>query len=50
MKKLELKKVNHSVKVGDSCGEITPNITEETVFYDNGNPIGFYLKKIPSNL
>lgn len=50
MKKLELKKVNHSVKVGDSCGEITPNITEDTIFYDNGDPIGFYLKKIPSNL
>ena len=41
MRHLELFQVQHSVKVGDVCGEIQPNITENTVFTVNGEPIGF---------
>jgi len=46
MQKIELIKIPHNVKVGDICGTIEPNITEDSIFYDNGEPIGFYLKDI----
>lgn len=44
MKKIELKLIEHSVKVGDTCGVIEPNITEDTLFTENGKVIGFYIK------
>jgi hypothetical protein len=50
MRHIELVKIEHSVKVGDVCGDIQPNITENTVFTSNGEPIGFYLKEIPEKL
>jgi len=50
MNHLELTKVPNSVKVGDVCEEIPPNITESTIFTIDGVPIGFYLKKIPDKL
>lgn len=46
MKVIELVKIPHDVKVGDICGDITPNITEDTLFCENGIPIGFYIKDI----
>ena len=50
MKTLELVKVEHSVKIGDVCGHIEPNITEDTLFVANGEPVGFYLKQISGRL
>lgn len=50
MRKIELKKVEHSVKIGDKCGDIDPNITEDSIFYDEGDPIGFYIKSITGKL
>lgn len=50
MKHLELVQVEHTVKIGDSCGEITPNITEDTIFMADGEAVGFYLKEIPERL
>lgn len=46
MKKLELRQVEHSVKVGDTCGYIEPNILEDTLFVVDNEPIGFYVKDI----
>jgi len=46
MKRLDLIKIPHDVKIGDKCGHIEPNITEDTIFYEDGVPIGFYIKDI----
>jgi hypothetical protein len=46
MKKIDLTLQKHEVKIGDTCGTIEPNITEDCIFYDNGEPIGFYIKDI----
>lgn len=46
MKKIELKKVEHQVKIGQKCGQKKPNIIEDTIFLENGEPIGFYISDI----
>jgi hypothetical protein len=46
MKKVNLKKVEHSVKVGDTCNYIEPNVTEDSLFYDNDELVGFYIRDI----
>lgn len=46
MKILELTKVEHSVKVGDTCGHIEPNVLDDSLFMVDGKPIGFYIKDI----
>jgi len=46
MKKIELKQVDHNVKIGDVCGVIPPNVTEDSLFILNGEIIGFYLRDI----
>ena len=50
MKTLELIEVQHSVKIGDVCGHIEPNITEDTLFVASGEPVGFYIKQISGKL
>jgi len=50
MKRIDLEKISHSVKIGDTCGHIEPNITEDCIFYENGEPIGFYLTKMPEKM
>lgn len=50
MKALELVQLEHDVKIGQTCGDIEPNITEDTLFMANGEIIGFYLKQIPDKL
>ena len=50
MKTIELKKIEHTVKIGDVCGDIEPNITEDSLFAVDGEVIGFYLKEIPKDL
>jgi hypothetical protein len=50
MKTLELVKIEHSVKIGDVCGHIEPNITEDTLFVADGEPVGFYIKQISGRL
>jgi hypothetical protein len=44
MKRIDLIKVSHNVQIGDVCGTIEPNVTEDSLFYDNGELIGFYIK------
>jgi hypothetical protein len=46
MKRIELVKVSHNIQIGEVCGHIDPNITEDSLFYDNGELVGFYLKDI----
>ena len=50
MKHVELVQQPHNVKIGDVCGDIEPNITEDTIFCVDGEPIGFYLKSISGKL
>lgn len=50
MKRIDLIKVPHNVQIGDICGTIEPNITEDCIFYDGGEPIGFYLTKMPERM
>jgi hypothetical protein len=50
MKKIELQLVPHNVKIGDQCNDIEPNITEDTLFMDKGEVVGFYLKNIDGKL
>jgi hypothetical protein len=46
MKRVDLIQQDHNTKIGDVCGDIVPNITEDCIFYENGEPIGFYIKDI----
>jgi hypothetical protein len=46
MKRIDLIKIQHSVQIGDTCGDINPNITEDSIFYLDDEPIGFYIKDI----
>jgi len=46
MKKLQLKQMPHNITVGDKCGEIKPNITEDTIFIEGGEVIGFYIRDL----
>jgi hypothetical protein len=46
MKRIDLKQVQHNVKVGDVCGHIEPNVCEDSIFYLDGEVIGFYIRDI----
>lgn len=50
MKRIDLIKLEHNTKIGDKCPYIQPNITEDCIFYDNGEAIGFYLTKMPEKM
>ena len=50
MKRIDLIQVEHSVKIGDKCDYKKPNVTEDSVFYIDGQPIGFYLTKMPEKM
>ena len=46
MNKIDLIRLEHQTKIGDVCGHIEPNVTEDTLFLLDGEIIGFYLKDI----
>lgn len=51
MKRIDLVKVEHDVKMGDMCPYIEPNITEDSIFYsEEGEAIGFYQKQMPKRM
>jgi len=50
MKRIDLIKVDHDRKIGEVCEFIEPNITEDCIFYGDGEPIGFYLTKMPEKM
>ncbi len=50
MKYLKLVQVEHNVQIGDACGNIQPNITEDAIFTYNNEIVGFFIKKISPEL
>lgn len=50
MKRIDLIPVRHNVKIGDVCEYKEPNVTEDCIFYTDGEPIGFYLTKMPEKM
>ena len=50
MKRVDLIQVQHTRKIGDVCEYIEPNVTDDCIFYADGEPIGFYLKKMPEKM
>lgn len=46
MKTIQLIKREHDVKIGDVCGYIEPNVTEDALLEADGEVIGFYIKDI----
>ena len=50
MIRLDLKLVEHGCKVGAKPFDMEPNVTEDTMFYLDGKPIGFYLSKLPDKI
>jgi hypothetical protein len=46
MKIVELVKREHNVKIGDVCEYIEPNVTEDSIFMENGEVIGFFIRDI----
>jgi hypothetical protein len=50
MKIVELVKVPHDYKNNMPCGDIKPNIIEDTIFMENGKAVGFYMSKMPASM
>jgi hypothetical protein len=50
MKRIDLIEIKHNRKIGEACEYIEPNVTEDCIFYADGEPIGFYLKKMPEKM
>jgi hypothetical protein len=50
MKRIDLIKVEHNIKVGNKCEYKEPNITEDCIFYEDGKPIGFFIENIKGKL
>jgi hypothetical protein len=46
LKTIELEAQPHEVKVGQECGHIEPNVTEDSLFVADGKVIGFYLRSM----
>lgn len=46
MNKVELVKIEHNVKVGDEIPNLVPNLTEDTLFMEGCEVIGFYIRDI----
>lgn len=50
MKTIELKQVKHDYKIGDKPVELEPTLFEDALLVADGQPVGFYLAKIPDRL
>ena len=46
MKTVNLKPIDFKEKVGQKCNLIQPNVTEDTLFVLDGEPIGFYIRDV----
>lgn len=46
MKIVELKKQNHSIKIGDNCSFITPNVCEDSLLIEQDEVVGFYIHNL----
>lgn len=47
MKEIQLKKVDHEIKIGDITPSLKPNIDEDCVLIENGQKVGFFIKNLP---
>ena len=50
MKRIDLIQVEHNRKMGGICEYIEPNVTEDSIFYLDNEPIGFYLTKMTEKM
>jgi hypothetical protein len=50
MKRIDLNLIQHNRKIGDICEYIEPNIIEDSIFYADNEPIGFYMSKMPEKM
>ena len=50
MKRIDLLPIENNRKIGDVCEYIEPNVTEDCIFYVDGEAIGFYLTKMPEKM
>ena len=50
MKRVDLVLIEHSIKIGNECPYITPNVIEDSIFYIDNEPVGFYLTKMPEKM
>jgi len=50
MKTLEFKSLEYPHKMGQRCADLEPNILEDTLFIEDGKPLGFYIKEPPIKL
>mgnify|MGYP003639423628 FL=1 len=50
MKRIDLLPIENNRKIGDVCEYIEPNVTEDCIFYVDGEPIGFYMTKMPDKM
>ena len=50
MKRVDLIQAEHNVKIGDKCPYFDPNVTQDSIFYAGGEPIGFYITKMPKKM
>ena len=46
MKTINLEQVEHRRKVGEVCEYIEPNVKEDSLFYSDGEMVGFYIRDI----
>lgn len=47
MKRIDLKKIEHDVKIGDTTPSLKPNINEDCILFENGEKVGFFIKNLP---
>ncbi len=51
MRELVLKPVEHQIKIGQKCGDIDPNVTEDSLFLNTeGEVVGFYINKLKGKI
>ena len=50
MKRIDLVKVEHSTKIGSECEYREANVVDDCILYENDEPIGFYLSKMPDKM
>ena len=50
MKRIDLYEIEHSVKIGDKCRAFEPNVTEDCMFYAEGEPVGFFMRQMPDKM
>lgn len=48
MKRIDLIAKPHNCKIGQDCEDIEPNITEDSIFFLDNEPIGFYMRQLPA--